>query len=376
LTALDYARELIAFNSVSLNSNLDVTDYVQRVLERLGFDTERLEYDDPYGVRKASVVGKRGRGTGGMAYFGHTDVVPADDWKFNEHGPFQAQVLGTRLVGRGSCDMKGSVACMLAAAEQHQASRLTSPLYIACTADEEVGYLGARQVAAESRFFQEMVQHDTCGIIGEPTMLKVVYAHKGVCGITATSHGRAAHSSTSEGINANLRMIPYLVEMKAIHDETESDPAWRNDEFDPPTMRWNIGINDFTRAVNITAPRSVCTIYFRPTPGQDPEPLIERARRKARECGLDFEVRVNGRAMYVDPASPFVADCLRLADSHLPTTVSYGTDGAMLGALPRKVVCGPGSIAQAHTHDEWIELDQLRRGTELYARMIQHWCVG
>src|SRR5262245_60652577 len=113
------------------------------MLLRLGFDTERLEYHDPNGVRKASVVGKKGRGTGGMAYFGHTDVVPADDWKFAEHGPFQPTIRNGRLYGRGSCDMKGSVACVLAAAERNKDREFSHPLYVACTADEEVGYLGA-----------------------------------------------------------------------------------------------------------------------------------------------------------------------------------------------------------------------------------------
>jgi acetylornithine deacetylase len=230
-------------------------------------------------------------------------------------------------------------------------------------------------VAAESRLFQEMVAHSTRGIIGEPTRLEVVYAHKGVCGLVATARGRAAHSSTTEGVNANLAMIPYLVEMKAIFEETERDPRWRNDEFDPPTIRWNIGINDHTRAVNITPPQSVCTVYFRPMPGQDPQTLIDRARRKAEECGLEFVVRINGKPLYIDPAAPFVQECLTLADRPKATTVSYGTDGAMLGALKVLLVCGPGGISQAHTHDEWIALEQLDRGTELYAKMIRHWCA-
>lgn len=374
MTALEYARELVAFDSVSLSSNLAVTDYVQDTLQRLEFETERLEFNDPYGVRKASVVGRKGTGVGGLAYFGHTDVVPADDWKFIEHGPFRPTVIDQKLYGRGSCDMKGSVACALAAAEQFAAHELTQPLYITCTADEEVGYLGAQQVAAESQLFREMVQHGTRGIIGEPTLLEVVHAHKGVCGLVATARGRAAHSSMRSGVNANLAMIPFLAEMKAIFDETESDPRWQNAEFDPPTIRWNIGINDHTRAVNITPPQSVCTVYFRPMPGIEAEPLIARARKKAEECGIEFQVRINAGPLYTAPSSPFVRECLELAGRSHPTTVSYGTDGAMLGDLRDLLVCGPGDIAQAHTHDEWIALDQLERGTDLYARMIRRWC--
>jgi acetylornithine deacetylase len=375
MDALEYAKQLCSFESTSVLSNVAVTDHVQQTLQRLGFQTERLEFDDRNGVRKACVVGKKGAGTGGMAYFGHTDVVPADPWFTTDFGPFQPTVIGDRLYGRGTCDMKGSIACMLAAAEQFSASTLKRPVYVTCTADEEIGYGGAAKVASSSHLFREMVAGDAHGIIGEPTKLDVVYAHKGVCGFMATSRGRAAHSSTREGVNANLKMIPFLVEMKRIHDETEVDPAWMNPEFDPPTICWNIGINDHTKAVNITPPQSVCTVYFRPMPGQNGNLLIERARAAAERCGLEFEVRSQAQPVYMPPDSPFVREVLEIAGQKSTRTVAYGTDGAMLTDLKKMLVLGPGDIAQAHTHDEWIALDQLQHGTDLYARLIRHWCV-
>ena len=124
-------------------------------------------------------------------------------------------------------------------------------------------------------------------------------------------------------------MIPFLVEMKAIHDETQAAREWQNDDFDPPTISWNIGINDHTRAVNITPPQSVCTVYFRPMPGQQVDGLIERARSKAAECGMEFDLRIKASAMYVDPESDYIGECLKLADRQQPQTVAYGTDGAM-----------------------------------------------
>lgn len=372
--ALDYAQQLVRFESPSLVSNVPVANYVEEQLRRLGFHCERIDYDDVHGVRKSSVVARKGEGSGGMAYFGHSDVVPATTWFTAEHGPFTPTIVGDRLYGRGSCDMKGSVACMLAAAERFSTSELKRPIYFTCTADEEIGYGGARAVAARSELFQEMVCGDVNGIIGEPTKLEVVYAHKGTYGFVATSRGRAAHSSTREGINANLKMIPFLVEMKRIHDEVESDPAWQHPEFDPPGISWNIGINDHTGAVNITAPQSICTVYFRPCPGQDGEALIERARRAAEEHGLEISIRAAARALYVDRNSPFVRDVLSVAEQTEAKTVCYGTDGAVLNGLKKLLVLGPGDIAQAHTFDEWIALDQLERGTELYAKLIRHWC--
>ena len=374
MNALQYARELVAFDSVSSKSNVEVTSFVQAALGRLGFEIERLEYDDARGVRKACVVGKLGSGFGGLAYFGHTDVVPADPWFSSEHGPFQPTVKDGRLYGRGSCDMKGSVACMLAAVERVRAATLEQPVYVTCTADEEIGYGGAREVAQRSRFFREMIAQGTKGIIGEPTNLEVVHAHKGTFGFVVTSLGKAAHSSTREGLNANLAMIPFLVEMKAIHDETNTDPAWQHAEFDPPTISWNIGINDHTHACNITAPQSVCTVYFRPMPGQNPHLLLDRARQAAERCGLKYELRSGAMPLYVDPQSEFIQELLQLADRSKATTVSYGTDGAMFTELKQLAVLGPGHIAQAHTWDEWIALEQLDRGAELYEKLIRQFC--
>jgi acetylornithine deacetylase len=374
MKALDYARRLVSFDSVSRNSNVPVTDFAEQTLRELGFATERLEYDDPPGVRKACVVGKKGPGTGGLAYFGHTDVVPADRWFSSTQGPFEPTVADGRLYGRGSCDMKGSIACMWAAAGAVPAEKLKRPVYVTCTADEEIGYGGAQEVARRSQLYREMVSGDSHGIVGEPTRLEVVYAHKGTYGFSAIAHGRAAHSSTSHGINANLAMIPFLVEMKVIHDELEHDPAWQHAEFDPPGVSWNIGINDHTAAVNITAPQSVCTVYFRPAPGHDPEALIERARGAAERCGVEFRRGHSGRPLYVNPQSPFVQSVLRLAGKQRARTVAYGTDGAMFGELQNILVFGPGDIAQAHTHDEWIGLEQLELGTAMYARLIEQFC--
>src|SRR6516225_826790 len=147
MNALDYAQKLVAFDSISRKSNIPVTDYSQQCLTELGFETERIDYDDPQGVRKACVVGKKGTGTGGLAYFGHTDVVPADRWFSTAHGPFEPTVRDGRLYGRGSCDMKGSVACMWAAAAAVPNEKLKRPIYVTCTADEEIGYGGAAEIA-------------------------------------------------------------------------------------------------------------------------------------------------------------------------------------------------------------------------------------
>ena len=119
-------------------------------------------------------------------------------------------------------------------------------------------------------------------------------------------------------------MIPFLVEMKAIREETERDPAWQDTRFDPPTVSWNIGINDHTRAVNITPPQSVCTVYFRPMPNQKPELLVERARAAAAKCGLEFNATWGAPPLELDIHSDFVKQMLALAEKSTARTVCYG----------------------------------------------------
>jgi acetylornithine deacetylase len=372
---LEYARHLVGSPSVSSQSNVEVSNVVEAMLRSSGFEIERQEFPDPQGVPKVNVIGKIGKGTGGVAYFGHTDVVPAETWSIPEHGPFEPTVHNGRLYGRGSCDMKGSIASALAAVDRLNSSVLKAPIYVVCTADEEVGFHGARELVEKSILYREIVAGQSRSIIGEPTELNVVHAHKGIIGFRAISHGKAAHSSTRGGQNANLAMIPFLQEMKRIHDETLVDPRWLNDEFDPPWISWNIVINDFNCAVNITAPMSLCKVYFRPMPGQSGDELVNRAKEAARQCGLEFIQECAGQPVYTDPNSQFVRETLTLVGGTKSNTVCYGTDGAMFSELKNILVLGPGCIQQAHTDDEWISLDQLEKGTQIFERLFRHWCV-
>ncbi len=372
---LELTAALVAIPSVSAQSNAAVSDRLQAQLQADGFEVERLTYRDRQGIEKVNVVGRKGpAGPGGVAYFAHTDVVPADTWTGPNGSPFNPAVHNDRLYGRGSCDMKGSLACFVAAASRLAVNELKAPVYVIATADEEVGFHGAEQVVARSQLYQALVAGEARGIIGEPTELQVVHAHKGTYGFKATARGRAAHSSTREGINANLAMIPFLAEMKRIHDETLIATEWQHPEFDPPWISWNIGINDHTHAVNITAPQSVCTVYYRPMPGQHPDQLLARAEAAAAANGLEFEVTWKAGPLYTDARSPYVQELLQITGCPSSKTVAYGTDGVMYSAVKQLVVLGPGSIRQAHTDDEFIALTALTAGTDLYTRLIERWC--
>ena len=310
----------------------------------------------------------------GLAYFCHTDVVPAIGWTGPGGDPFVGVTQDGRLYGRGSCDMKGSLAAMLAAAEQVSAGEQTAPLWIVCTADEEVGFAGAKHLVKQSQGYGQIAEAQPLAIIGEPTRLSVVHAHKGIVGFQVTSRGRAAHSSTRDGINANEAMVPMLQTLLELNQRTRSDSKYLDHRFDPPTLSWNFGVSDGGSAVNITPETSVAWVTLRPMPEINGEDLIECAAQRARSLGLEFKMLEGGAPFWVDPGATCIRDLCQLSGGD-PTTVCYGTDGGEFTALQNRVVCGPGDIAQAHTTDEWIELDQLHRGAELYANAVRRWCT-
>lgn len=375
MQAVDYLQELIPFSTISSESNGPISERIADWLVRLGFETERIDYQDGNGVQKTCVQCRKGPASGdGLAYFCHTDVVPVTSWSFPESGPWTPYIANGRIYGRGSCDMKGSLCCMLAAIATLKSTPLKAPLYFVATADEEVGMAGARNVVARSAIYREIVAAQTRSIIGEPTCLQVVHAHKGGRTLRVTSIGRAAHSSTGLGLNANIALIPFLNEVGNVYREMESSVAWRDERFSPPTPTLNILIADSNTGVNITSAKSQCTLYFRPMPGQDADGMVSRLKTLADSCGLQFELLFSGAPLFTDPETPFIRELLDLTAQSVSRTVPYGTDGAVFTELRNVAVLGPGDIAQAHTDDEWISLEQLEKGTRLYEQAIRRWC--
>jgi acetylornithine deacetylase len=372
MDTVEELRQLIAFPSVSRESNVDITEHIQQRLQALEFQTERVDYDDECGTPKSCVVARKGPAGSGLAFFAHSDVVAVDSWQHPRSGPWEATVHDGRVYGRGACDMKGSLACMLSAVST-ATDKLKAPVFLTVTADEEVGYGGARHVVEQSKFYREMVTSNTRAIVGEPTGLQVVHAHKGGRAMRVVATGRAAHSSTGLGVNANEKLIPFLSQLLELHQTMENSSEWRDERFTPPTPTMNIGINDRNGAVNITSPRSECTLYFRPMPEQDADSIVDRISNMARQLGLDSSIKFSGDPLFTDPESPFIRELVDIT-GHPSRTVAYGTDGAVFTELSRIAVLGPGDIAQAHTDDEWIALEQLQACTELFAQLIRTWC--
>tara|TARA_B100001250_G_C19805116_1_gene792923 strand:- start:447 stop:1571 length:1125 start_codon:yes stop_codon:yes gene_type:complete len=362
-------RKMVGYPSESQTSNIEVAECIIQWLKQMKFKIERVPYIDKNGINKLSIVAKLGSGIGGLTLMSHNDVVPALPYQY------KPKIKDGRLYGRGSCDMKGPLAATICAAAQFNAVDLKKPLYIVVTADEEIQAVGAKIVTEKSKLFAEASKG--YGIICEPTGLNVVYAHKGSLSIVVTSKGRAAHTSTLRGTNANIRMIPFLQDMKRIYNQVITGKQYRNDEFNPPFSEWSIGINDHNIATNISPKMSICTINYRPMPGVDTEQLIKKTKAIAKKNGLKCEVNRVGDPVYTQPSSALVKTALQITGKRKARTVPYGTDGmAFVKKMKDLVVIGPGDISQAHTVDEWIDIGQLKKSVDLYARFINHICVN
>ena len=162
--------------------------------------------------------------------------------------------------------------------------------------------------------------------------------------------------------------------MKAIVEETEGDTKWQNNLFDPPTVSWNIVMKDNSPALNIKPEKSTCVIYLRTMPEVDVQPLIDRTLECAKTNGLEISVKKFADPFYVASSADFVTESLKLAERDVAKTVSYGTDGGIFTELEDKIVFGPGDIKQAHTAEEWISLEQLEAGVNVYEKMVRFWC--
>ncbi len=382
MDCLELARKFVAINSVTSRSNETVAICMRDHLVSIGFEIEQLVYLDNAGLEKLALVGRRGPEplnasnsqagrSSGIAFCCHNDVVSVDGWDAPQGGPFDAVVTEGRLWGRGSCDMKGPIAAALAAIERIPREHQTCPIYFLVTGDEESGMQGANAIVSQSKYFAEMRDAGTVGIIGEPTELRVVNAHKGGCHFKVTSHGVAAHSSTADGRNANWALVPFLNYLNAQYVRCESDPALLNHRFSPPSLSMNVVIKNEPAASNITVGKATCQIFLRPMPEVDWRSFAEEIIATAVSMGLQASPMAALEPLHTADSNPVLRQVLDALGQAEPEAVCYATDGCCLRALENLIVLGPGSIEQAHRADEWISLDQLHRGVEIYEQLFR-----
>lgn len=383
MDVVSLAQQMIAIESVTANSNAAIHQFQCQLLEQLGFALELLPYVDAQGMHKTCLAARRGPALvqsankrGGIGFFCHNDVVSVDGWDCAHGGPLDGSIAAGKLWGRGACDMKGPTAAALCAIARVDPSHQTAPIYFFVTGDEESGMCGARLLAEQSSYFAEMVDQGAVGIIGEPTSLRVVHAHKGGCHLNVVSSGLAAHSSTAQGNNANWQLIPFLTLLEQLRQRCELEPQFQNAAFVPPTLSLNIVLENQPSSPNITVGRATCRIFFRPMPHTEWPHLLEEIRSAASRCNLELTQLPTLPPLCTSVDSPLVKTALALMQQPSPDAVSYATDGCCFEKLPELIVIGPGNIEQAHRADEWIELEQLLRGVEVYQQFFEHYAIA
>jgi acetylornithine deacetylase len=364
-SAPELLARLVRFDTTSHRSNLPLVRFVEDYLAQHGIASQLVPSADG---AKASLYASIGpAAVPGVALSGHTDVVPVEGQSWSSD-PFVLTERGGRLYGRGTADMKGFLACVLAAVPDLLRRQLAVPVHLAFSYDEEVGCLGVRPLIAElgRRFVRPRLV-----IVGEPTSMSVVDSHKGPVRWHVEVKGRAAHSSMAPlGVNAISVAGELIAELARIEHELKTAPC--DNRFDPPYATLQITRIEGGTATNIVP--VFCRLDFdvRALPGVDIAAIDRRIRTFAeKECvpamrhvapeaGIDIAITNEVPPFAAGAASEAVALALQLTGQNETHAVSYATEAGLFQAAGSPaVVVGPGDIAQAHTADEWIAKDQL-----------------
>ncbi len=372
----DMIEKLIAIPTVSRDSNLELIDFVADYLAGFGVSSSRVF--DKTGT-KANLYATVGPNVeGGVVLSGHTDVVPVDGQPWSTD-PFKIDERDGKLFGRGTCDMKSFYAIALALLPEMDS--LTRPVHFALSYDEEVGCLGAPDMIKE---IAEHVPRPKAVIVGEPTNMQVVTAHKGMTTVRTTVTGFEAHSSqTHRGVSAVMTAARCVEKLSAMAQERMSSPNVDSD-FEPPYTTIHVGLMSGGTAANIISRQCEFTWDIRHVPGDDPQVLVEQFKDWcAREVvpdmqkisdttGIESVIQDQVPGLRHEPETTAEEICKRLTGNYSTGKVPYATEaGQFQDAGFPVVICGPGSIDQAHQPDEFITLAQVDAGTEFIRALIK-----
>ena len=367
-TSHELLAKLIGFATVSRDSNLELIHYIEAHLTALGAECHILPNAEGTKANLFATLGPRG--DGGVVLSGHTDVVPIDGQKWDTP-PFTLTERDQRFYGRGTADMKGFIACALRIATRAAERELQSPLHFAFSYDEEVGCLGVRPMLD---FVSETEYRPALCIVGEPTSLEVGLGHKGKTDFRVVCTGREAHSSFApEKVSALHLACDFVAAMRAIQDEINAKGAY-DEDYDVPRTTLHVGTLHAGTALNIVPGKAEMEMEFRNLHSDSSEDLIKRVQQEAARItaeaqkqdsatGIEVTVEVTNPALNTS-ADSFAAEFVKsLTGGNSTCKVAYGTEAGLFAerlGLPT-VLCGPGSITQAHQPNEWVAIDQLAR---------------
>lgn len=372
---------LIGFATVSRDSNLELIRFIEAYLAEHGVQSELFFNEEGTKANLFATIGPLA--SGGVVLSGHTDVVPVDGQAWTVD-PFRLTEKDGRLYGRGTADMKGFIASVLAAVPTFVQRPLVTPVHLAFSYDEEVGCLGVRPMLAEleKRPFKPRL----C-LIGEPTELKPVLGHKGKLAMRCEVRGAACHSAYAPyGVNA-IEYAAQLIGRLGVIGEQLAHPDNHDQRFDPPFSTVQTGVIKGGRALNIVPAECEFDFEVRALPDFDAQAVADQLQAFAREHVLpkmravqaDTDIRLRPLSAYPGLATPPESEAARLlallSNSSAFGTVAFGTEGGLFdqAGIPT-VVCGPGSMDQGHKPDEFIALEQLSGCDEMLLRLADYLC--
>ena len=372
---------LVGMPTVSRDSNLELINFVRDYLADYGVVSTLVENDDGSKANLYASVGPLEEG--GVVLSGHTDVVPIDDQDWNSD-PFEVSEADGRLYGRGTADMKSFIAIALALVPEMHKLRL--PVHFALSYDEEVGCLGAPRLI---RDMTANVPMPKAVIVGEPTSMGVVTAHKGIFHFDTHIVGKEAHSSQQQrGVGAVMvagRLINWLAEKQANNAAVADADVDSHSLFEPAYSSLHCGVIHGGTAHNITARHCSFVTDIRTLPGEDPMDYFRDFECHAREkiepamhaicpdTSISFDITANVPAFQCDDDDEAVVLVKQLTGQNMTTAVPYGAEAGQFSQAGYSVVmCGPGSIDQAHQPNEFISLAQVEEGTQFVRNLIGH----
>ncbi len=395
-------RDLVAFPTVSADSNLAMIDYLAERLSDAGARVELFKDDSGQKANLFATLGPKGQHSdgpkgqhsddpegqhadgpegvqdGGIVLSGHTDVVPVTDQIWS-HDPFKLHEEGGALYGRGTCDMKGFIAATLAMAPDLARHATHRPLHFAFTYDEEVGCLGAQ---ALTRALTARGIRPAAALIGEPTSMRIIEGHKGCCEYTTRFQGRAGHGSTPDlGVNAVEYAVRYVARLMELRDALKPR-APAGSRFNPPWTTINTGSLQGGIAHNVIPDHAEIAWEMRPVQASDSAFVKSAMQAYVRNDLLPamqavwpdaaITTQVIGEVDGLEPADQNEARDIiaELTGANGADVVAFGTEAGLFQTLGMDVVvCGPGSIEQAHKPDEFITIDQLGQCVALLERL-------
>jgi acetylornithine deacetylase len=376
-------ERLIGFDTTSRDSNLGLIEWARDYLKGYGIES-RLTYDASGNKANLFATVKKGAKRG-IVLSGHTDVVPVDGQNWTSD-PFKATLRDDRLYGRGACDMKSYLAVILAMAPRFAAANLSAPIHFALSYDEEVGCIGAR------RLLEDLARNDirpAGAIIGEPTGMQPVVAHKGKRAYQCCVRGKEAHSSlTPQGVNAieyAARIITYIRHMAERIQACEP----RDYGFDVPFTTLQTGVISGGTAGNIVPRECVFQFEYRYLPGADPDALereikdyaerviLPEMQRCDPSTGISIDTKSDNPGLSMSETDELTSLAQALSRNPSTAKVAYLTEGGLFqqAGIPA-IVCGPGSIEQAHRPDEYVTLGQVALCESFMERLLEQMCAG